>query len=360
MKSFDLSLIYRKTQKTGLPPGTLVYTGDQPQKPVHVSVMEYNEEHLHEWNPALNAEECQLIKGLPFNKWINIDGVNDLGLIERIGSCFNLHSLVLEDIAHLGQRAKMEEYDGYMYMVLKMFQLNEDKQTVAVEQVSLVLGKDFLLTFQENPGDVFEPIRQRLRSGKGRVRKMSVSFLAYLLIDAIVDYYFTIFESMGEMIEDLEEKILRQADHGTLSQIHRLKHQLMLLRKSVWPLREMLGNLERTESVFFDKSTKPFLRDLYDHSIQVVETIESFREVLTGLLDLNLSTASTRMNEVMKVLTIIATIFIPLSFIAGVYGMNFEHMPELGQHWAYPYGFWAIITAVVLGMLAYFKRKKWL
>jgi magnesium transporter len=360
MKNFDLSLLYRKTQKTGLPPGTLVYTGDQPQKPVHVSVMEYDEANFREWTPSLTAEECLSIKGQPFNKWINIDGVNDLGLIERLGGCFDLHPLVLEDIAHLEQRPKMEEYSSYLFIVLKMFQLDQDKQTVAVEQVSLVLGQDYLLTFQENPGDIFDPIRQRLRSGKGRVRKMPVSFLAYLLIDAIVDYYFTIFDSMGEVIEELEEKILQQTDHGTLSHIHRLKHQLILLRKSVWPLREMLGSLERTESKYFDKSTRPFLRDLYDHSIQVVETIESFRDVLTGLLDLNLSTASARMNEVMKVLTIIATIFIPLGFIAGVYGMNFKHMPELTQGWAYPYGFWGLIAAVVIGMLFYFKRKKWL
>jgi magnesium transporter len=360
MKKFDLSLIYRKTQKTGLPPGTLVYTGDHPQKPVHVSVMEYNETHLQEWNPALSAEDCQSIKARPVMKWINIDGVNDLGLIERIGSCFDLHPLVLEDIAHLGQRPKMEEYDGYLYIVLKMFQLAEDRRTIEAEQVSLVLGEDYLLTFQENPGDVFEPIRQRLRSGKGRVRKMPVSFLAYLLIDAVVDYYFTIFESIGEQIETLEDKILKQADHGTLPEIHRLKHQLTLIRRSVWPLREMLGSIERLESRFFDKSTRPFLRDLYDHSIQVVETIESFRDVLTGLLDLNLSTVSSRMNEVMKVLTVIATIFIPLSFIAGVYGMNFEHMPELAQQWAYPYGFWILIVTVVAGMLSYFRRKKWL
>jgi len=360
MKYFDLSTIYRRTQKTGLPPGTIVYTGDQPRKPVHVSAMEYNEDHFREWSCELTSEECVSIREQPFHKWINIDGVNDLELIERVGGCFDIHSLVLEDIAHLGQRPKIEEYNGYLYIVLQMFQLAPDKQGITVEQISLVLGEDYLLTFQEKAGDVFEPIRQRLRSAKGRVRKMPVSFLGYLLIDAIVDYYFTIFESMGETIEALEDKIIHQADRGTLSQIHQLRHQLLLLRRSAWPLREMLGSLERTESRFFDKSTRPFLRDLYDHSIQVVETTESFRDVLTGLLDLNVSIAGARMNEVMKVLTIIATIFIPLSFIAGVYGMNFEHMPELAQQWAYPYGFWVLISAVVIGMLTYFKRKKWL
>lgn len=360
MKNFDLSLLYHKPQKTGLPPGTLIYTGDQPQKPVHVSVIEYDQQHLQESSPPLTLDECLTLKNNPYRKWINVDGVNDIALIERIGQCFNLHPLVLEDIAHLGQRPKVEVYDDYMYIVLKMFQLSEDARTFTVEQVSMVLGPGCLLTFQENEGDVFEHVRNRLRSGKGSLRKTSTDYLAYALIDAIVDYYFVIFEKMSESIEALEERILKGADRNTLPELHRLRHQLTQLRKSVWPLREMIGSLERSESRFFTKSTRLFLRDLYDHAVQVVDTVESFRDVLTALMDLNLSMVSTRMNEIMKVLTIISTVFIPLSFIAGVWGMNFDHMPELHKTWAYPLGFWILIALVVSGMFIYFKRKKWL
>lgn len=360
MVNLDFSLFYRKFQKTGLPPGTIVYTGDQPHKPVHVLVMEYDEQNLREWSPSLTDEECASLKNNKKRKWINIDGVNDPALIERVGRHFDLHPLVLEDIAHLGQRPKVEEYDQYMYIVVKMIQLASDNQTITVEQVSIILGPDYLITFQENEGDVFEAVRSRLRLGKGRARKMGCGYLAYALIDAIVDYYFTIFESMGEVIEGLEENILNDTDKKTLPQLHRLRHQLTQLRKSVWPLREMIGSLERGESILFEKATRPFLRDLYDHSVQIAETVESFRDVLTSLLDLNLSMVSTRMNEIMKVLTMIATIFIPLSFIAGVYGMNFDHMPELHEYWAYPFAFWLMIIVIVTVMVVYFKKKKWL
>lgn len=360
MKNFDLSQFYRKPHKTGLPPGTVVYTGDQPQKPVHVSVFEYDRQNIREWSPLLSEEECLSVKNAPGVKWINIDGVNDLDLLERTGRCFNLHPLVLEDIAHLGQRSKIEEYEDYLFIVVRMLQLAPDGRSIDAEQVSMILGKDCLITFQENEGDVFDLVRQRLRAGKGRLRQLSADYLAYALIDAIVDYYFTIFETLSETIEGLEEKILKGGDRNTLPELHRLRHQLTQLRKSVWPLREMLGSLERTESKFFNKSTRVFLRDLYDHSIQIVDTVESFREVLTGLMDLNLSMMSTRMNEVMKVLTIIATVFMPLSFIAGVYGMNFDHMPELHAFWTYPWGFWLLIIIVVTGMFMYFKKKNWL
>jgi magnesium transporter len=233
MKKFELPFVYRKSMKTGLPPGTLVYTGDQPQKPVHVTVIEYDEQHLREWNPVLTEEECLALKNNPCKKWINIDGVNDLSLIERVGRTFNLHPLVLEDIAHLEQRPKMEEYDDYMYIVLKMSQLAPGGHSFNVEQVSMILGPNYLLTFQENEGDVFEPVRLRLRAGKGRARKMGCGYLAYTLIDAIVDYYFTIFESMGEAIESLEENILHKTDRKTLPKLHRMRYQLKIGRAHV-------------------------------------------------------------------------------------------------------------------------------
>lgn len=359
MIKFDLSLFYPKSGKSGLPPGTMVYTGDQPQKPVRITIIDYDENGVSE-KAAESVEDCFAFKETSTRTWINVDGVNDISIVEKLGQHFQLHPLILEDIVHIGQRPKMEEYESYVYIVLKMLQLNPDGQ-IDVEQVSMVLFPHCLITFQEEKeGDVFEQVRQRIRSGKGRIRKMGCDYLAYALIDAIVDHYFIILEAMGEIIEQLEEEILYKADKQTLPKLHHTRHQLSLLRKSVWPLREMIGILERSESPLFKKPTRPFLRDLYDHTIQIVDTIESFREVVSGMLDLNLSMVSTRTNDVMKVLTIIATIFIPLGFVAGVFGMNFQHMPELAWPWAYPVGFWGLIVLLILTMLYLFRRNKWL
>jgi magnesium transporter len=356
---FDFSLFYPKSKKTGLPPGTMVYTGDQPPRPVTMNVIDYDEQNLTEKTDE-SVESCFAFKETSTRTWINVDGVNDISIVEKIGQHFELHPLALEDIVHIGQRPKMEEYDSYIYVVLKMLRLDAANGAVDVEQLSMVLMSRCIITFQEKEGDVFDQVRQRIRSGKGRIRKMGCDYLAYALIDAIVDHYFVILEALGEKIEQLEEKILYAADKQTLPNLHHTRHQLSLLRKSVWPLREMVGVLERSESPLFKKATRPFLRDLYDHTIQIVDTIESFREVVSGMLDLNLSMVSTRMNEVMKVLTVIATIFIPLGFVAGVFGMNFDNMPELAWPWAYPIGFWAVIVSMVVAMTLYFKLKKWL
>jgi magnesium transporter len=241
-----------------------------------------------------------------------------------------------------------------------MLSYNQQDHSVESEQVSMILGSHYLLTFQEHTGDVFEQIRQRIRSGKGRIRKMGCDYLAYALVDAIVDNYFQILEIFGERIESLEESLLVDSGRDILHDIHHLKRELTFLRRSVWPLREMVAGMERMESALIKKSTRIFIRDLYDHTIQIMDTVESFRDVASGLLDLYMSSVSNRMNAVMKVLTIIATIFIPLGFIAGVFGMNFEHMPELKWQWAYPVGFWTMIVFIVAGMVWFFKQKKWL
>ncbi|MHC5156739.1 MAG: magnesium/cobalt transporter CorA, partial [Planctomycetota bacterium] len=292
--------------------------------------------------------------------WINIDGIHNVEIIEQIGKHFDLHSLVLEDIVHVGQRPKLEEFDDHLFIVLKMLSYNQQDHSVESEQVSMILGSHYLLTFQEHTGDVFEQIRQRIRSGKGRIRKMGCDYLAYALVDAIVDNYFQILEVFGERIESLEESLLVDSGRDILHDIHHLKRELTFLRRSVWPLREMVAGMERMESALIKKSTRIFIRDLYDHTIQIMDTVESFRDVASGLLDLYMSSVSNRMNAVMKVLTIIATIFIPLGFIAGVFGMNFEHMPELKWQWAYPVGFWTMIVFIVAGMVWFFKQKKWL
>jgi len=244
-------------------------------------------------------------------------------------------------------------------MVLKMLTFNNESNSIQSEQVSLVLGQNFVISFQEAAGDVFEQIRDRIRNAKGRIRKMSADYLAYALIDAIVDNYFLILEKMGEQIESMEEELIAKPSDKTVRMIHSLKRELIFLRKSVWPLRELISNLEKTESSLITNSTEPYLRDVYDHTIQVIDTVEGFRDMVSGMLDIYLSSISNRMNAVMKVLTIIATIFIPLTFIAGIYGMNFKYMPELGWKWAYP-AVWLIMAIVAIVMLIYFKRKKWL
>ena len=353
------SLYEKKPQTTGLPPGTLIYNGPKKQEKVRISLIDYDQTKLEE-KPLDSIDLFSALSQTDSNSWINIDGIHDVALIEQIGGQFELHALVLEDIVHVGQRPKMEEYEKSLYVVLKMLQYNEQKETVESEQVSMILGPHYLVTFQEHAGDVFEIVRQRIRSGKGRIRKMGCDYLAYALIDAIVDNYFHILETFSERIERLEEVLLNDPTDEVLVHIHSLKRELTLLRRSVWPLRELVAGLERTESALIKKGTKVFLRDLYDHTIQIIDTIESFREVVSGMMDLYMSVVSNRMNAVMKVLTIIATIFMPLGFVAGIFGMNFEHMPELKWQWAYPVGFWVVIVVIMATMVIYFKRKKWL
>jgi magnesium transporter len=279
-------------------------------------------------------------------------------ILERIGKHFGLHPLILEDILHTDQRPKMEDSENYLFIVTKMLSYDEENH-LNVQQFSLVLGQNYIITFQERVGDVFEPVRERLRKGKGRIRKMPPDYLAYALIDAVVDHYFIVLERIAERVEEIEEELIRNPTPETLKTIHHLKRELIFLRKSVWPLRELIGALERGESSLVHEKTTIFLRDLYDHTIQVIDTVETLRDMVSGMLDVFLSSVSNRMNEVMKVLTIIATIFIPLTFIAGIYGMNFKFMPELEWHWGYPL-VWSIMIVVGVVMLFYFKRRKWL
>jgi magnesium transporter len=258
-----------------------------------------------------------------------------------------------------GQRPKMEDFNDYLFIVLKMLSYDEEENETQTEQVSLILSSKFVLSFQESEGDVFDPVRERIRSDRGRIRKMGVDYLAYSLIDAIVDNYFMVLEKIGERIEDIEDELVKNPTPEVLHTIHRLKRELIFLRKSVWPLREVISRLERWESPLIDKSIDIYLRDVYDHTIQVIDALETFRDMLSGMLDIYLSSLSNRMNEVMKVLTIIATIFIPLTLISGIYGMNFRYMPELESPWGYPLVY-TVMLAVSAVMLIYFRRKKWL
>jgi len=304
-------------------------------------------------------DEAFLFKDNKRITWINIDGLQRIDVIERIGKQFGIHPLVLEDIANTGQRPKMEDYIDYLFVVLKMLQYSEEDNEIKGEQVSLILGSNWVVSFQETEGDVFDPIRERIRTNKGRIRKMGPDYLVYVLMDAIVDNYFAVLERVGERIEEIEEEIVANPSPETLQTIHDLKRQMIMLRKSVWPLREVISRLERWESKLINESTDIFLRDLYDHTIQVIDAVETFRDMLSGMLDIYMSSVSNRMNEVMKVLTIIATIFLPLTLVAGIYGMNFRIMPELEWDWGYPFAL-IVMLSVGIVMLLYFRRRKWL
>jgi magnesium transporter len=335
-----------------------VHVGEQRHEQVKLSVIKYDGAIFQE-KAVGNVEEAFSFRSKSSVMWLNIDGVHQPEIIEQVAKSFGLHPLVAEDIASTGQRPKMEDFDDYLFIVLRMLRFDDKENETKTEQISILLGSDFVISFQEREGDVFDTIRERLRSNKGRIRKLGADYLAYTLIDAIVDNYFMILEKLGETIEDIEDRLVTNPTSETLQTIHDLKREMIFLRKSVWPLREVINRLERSESPLINKSTFIYLRDVYDHTIQVIDAVETFRDMLSGMLDIYLSSVSNRMNEVMKVLTVIATIFIPLTFVAGIYGMNFRYMPELEQAWSYP-AVLILMLVVALVMVVYFRRKKWI
>jgi magnesium transporter len=350
--------IKRTSKKTGMPPGTLVHVGEQKIDKARITLMNYDQDRLEE--KQLNRiEESFVFKDTPPVTWINIDGLHDVEMIEKLGTHLNIHPLTLEDIVNTGQRPKVEDFEDYIYLVFKMLKFDEITSHITSEQVSLILGPHYLISFQETEGDVFNFVRERIRKGRVRIRKSGPDYLAYALIDAVVDHYFIILEKIGEKIEHLEERLHVQPTPAILQAIHDLKREMIYFRKQVWPIREILSTWQKTESSIVQETNKIFISDVYDHTIQVIDTIESFRDIISGMMDLYLSTVSNKMNEVMKVLTIIATIFIPLTFVAGIYGMNFKFMPELEWKWSYPV-LWVLLIVIFCGMLLYFRRKKWL
>jgi magnesium transporter len=328
-------LIRKSRKKAGLPPGSLVYTGEKSEEKVKITILDYDQDQVQE-KVVETIEECLPFKDVPSVTWINITGVHKVDIIENMGELFDLHHLLQEDILNTYLRPKIEDFEGYIFIVLKMLSIDDKKNELLSEQVSIILGKNFVISFQETEGDIFEPIRDRIRNGKGRIRKRGADYLVYALIDTIVDNYFVILERLGERIEGLDEELVVNPTPETLQIIHNLKGELIFLRKTVWPLREVINILQRGESELIEDSTDLYLRDVYDHTIQVVDTIESYRDMVSGMLDIYLSSVSYRLNEVMKGLTIIATIFIPLTFLTGIYGMNFKYMPELGWYYGYP------------------------
>jgi magnesium transporter len=358
MKIVKPKFIKRQSKTAGLAPGTLVHVGERKTEEVRITVMDYDEHDFQE-KQVSNIEDCFPFKNTSTVTWINVDGLHDISIIEKAGKHFDIHPLILEDIVNTGQRPKFEDVEKHLFVVLKMLYFDDNSQTVQSEQVSIVLASNYVISFQEKIGDVFEQIRDRIRNAKGKIRKMGPDYLMYTLLDSVVDSYFSILEKLGEKIEFLEEELVGDPTEKTLKQIHNLKREMVFLRKSVWPLRELVSGMTRSESSFIKETTGVYLRDVYDHTIQVIDTVESFRDMVSGMLDIYLSSISNRMNAVMKVLTIIATIFIPLTFVAGIYGMNFKYMPELEWKWGY-LAVWIVVVIIGICMLIYFRRKKWL
>ena len=350
--------IKKSAHAPGTSPGTLVPAPDKKSTKSRMTLIAYDQDHYLK-KEIESIEEALPLKDSPSVTWINIDGLHDIALIESIGSQFGIHPLTQEDIVNIGQRPKAEDFDDYIYIVFKMLSYRDGMDQIESEQVSLILGSNFLISFQEAPGDVMAPVRDRIEKGKGRIRKAGSDYLAYALIDSVVDHYFIVLEAFGEKIENLEAELLSDPTPNSLQHLYAMKRDVIFFRKQVWPIRELLNRLVKEESPLIDKSVDVFIGDVYDHTIQIIDTIESFRDLMAGLLDIYLSTISNRMNAIMKMLTIMATIFIPLTFIAGIYGMNFDYMPELKWHWAYP-ALWVIFISILVGMLAWFKHKKWL
>ena len=349
----------RSSKKSGLPPGTLVHIGEERTDQAKISLIRYNELEVHEEDiTSLEHLDGLSAKGGEDTvAWINLEGVHHLEAIEGIGKDFGIHALTLEDLANTEQRPKIEEYEDYLFFVLKTFDYVDHKLRMA--QVGLVLKPKILISFEETSGAIFNTIKDYIRSGKGRIRKEGSDYLAYCLIDTIVDHYFNVLEQLGEDIELLQEELISRPTNRTLQRVHRIKREMLGFRRAVWPLRESVGGLLRGESAPIQKSTLVYLRDVYDHIIHAIDSIEIYRETLAGLIELYLSSMSNRMNEIMKVLTVIATIFMPLTFIVGLYGMNFKYMPELDSPWGYP-AVLLVMASVAALMLFFFRKKKWI
>lgn len=339
-------------------PGTLIYTGKKSDKNFHVECFDYTKDNIEE-SILLNIEDAVNYKLTDSVTWINVNGLKHTDQIENIGSQYDLHPLVLEDIVNTTQRPKIDEYEGYLFIVLKMLYYDEN-ENIVIEQVSFVLGKNYVITFQESEGDVFDPIRERLRLDNGRIRGLKSDYLMYALIDAVVDNYFSIIETLGNKIEDLETDLFGgNAKEGINIEVQQLKREILKVRRAIFPLRDIINRIEKGEHPLIYKRTITYYRDVYDHLIQVSENIDIYREMIWSLMDMYMTTISNRMNEVMKVLTIMSSIFIPLTFLAGIYGMNFEYIPEL----QYKNGYFVLLGTMFLifiGLLFYFKRKKWL
>jgi len=328
------------------------------KKRTSITAYDYDETSFVE-KEILKAEDVIPYKESPSTTWIDIVGLQNAGLIEEIGRYFNLHHLSLEDILYEKHRPKIEDFDDFILIILKTLHVDHDSDEIEYDQISIILGAQYVVSIQSRECNYINQIRDRIRNNKGRIRKAGADYLAYCLIDVVVDNYFICLDEIDTRIEQLEDDLLAKPTEATLHMIHLLKREMIRFRKAVLPLREIISSIERSESDLIQEATGIYFKDIYDHTIQIMDVIESMRDILTGMLDTYLSSMSHRMNQIMKVLTIIATIFIPLTFLVGVYGMNFDYLPELKWHWAY-FALWGFMVGIVGLMLSYFKKKEWL
>ena len=344
--------------KTGMAPGTLVHVGDPSGAPVRIAVMEYDESSCREATTE-DVAMCLAVRDTRETAWVHVDGVHHVGTVARIGDHFGLHPLVQEDILNTNQRPKVDMMEGYLYLVLRLLDWDEASQEIRTSQLSVVLGPHYVLSFEERASETFAPLRDRIRRSVGRIRRSGADYLAYAIMDVVVDHYFGLLEHLDEQVENLEVRLVASPTPEMLGQLNRLKRQALFLRKSIWPLREVIARLQRRDSALVSDGTTPYLRDLYDHVVHVIDTVETLRDMLSGMLDVYLTGVSNRMNEVMKVLTVISTIFIPLTFLCGLYGMNFKDMPELSLEHGYAL-LWVVMLAITGTLVAFFRRKRWL
>ncbi|EKD73533.1 MAG: magnesium Mg(2+)/cobalt Co(2+) transport protein [uncultured bacterium] len=353
--------IRKRAKKIGQSPGTPFYTGNKKDVEPRVRVITYTESFFHE-AIGKNLDEClaALEQPKPGITWITVEGLSNLPFIEQIAKRYQLHPLTVEDILHVEQRSKLEEFDGYFFTTLKLLSPLTGNRMFSIGEISIVFGKNFVISFLEHESKIFNSIEEKLRnSPTQRLRQHGSDYLVYRLIDTIVDQYFVVLEAIGERIGKIEDRIISSATPRVSRTLYRLRRQMLLLRKMIWPMREVISHLMQAEEKIITPFTRVYLRDVYDHTVQAIDTIETFRDMLSSMLDMYLSSLTNRMNEVMKTLTIIATIFIPITFVASFYGMNFQYMPELHWHAGYPLVI-SIMVAVVVAMLFYFRKKKWL
>jgi len=351
----------RKSEKSGQPPGTLVHVGDVHELTPRVTCLIYSPDEIQETEIQVDLESFLSSHALDGQHlmWLSVEGVHDVDIIRRIGGIFRIDNLTLEDIADTGQRPKIEEFPDYGFMTIRAIEMDKSTGRLFPEQISIIFNSKFLITFRERITPLFDPIKQRMALPKGRIRNSGVDYLLYSVIDLIVDNYFNVLEKIGEKIESIEHLVVKGPSRSTLELIHHLKTDLLFLRKSVWPMREISNRMISGDIPYVEESTKPYLRDVLDHTIHAVDTVETYRDIVSGMLDIYLSAVSNKLNETMKVLTIIATIFIPLTFLCGWYGMNFKYMPELDWRYGYPMVIVIALTTAVIMVIA-FKRKKWM
>lgn len=346
-----------RSQKAGLPPGSLVHIGEVQPCNIKISLLEYSENELIE-EDNVSLETCLKRSEASRMTWIQVEGVYDTSIIDAIGSHFHLHSLILEDVVNTTQRAKLDTYQDQVFIVMRLLKYSEETHDLKDEQVSIVFGPNYLITFLENEENILKPIKERLRQGSNRLRTKGPDYLAYALLDLVVDQYFVVLEKVDIDLDHLEEELEHFPQSNTIGKIQKAKREMIFLRKSIWPMREVVSRFQRLEQPLVNASTQVYLRDVYDHLVQTIDIIEGFRDVVAGMMDIYLSNINIRMNEIMKVLTIVSTIFVPLTFISSLYGMNFQHMPELYFKWGYPIVL-IVMACIAIGMLLFFRHKKW-